>query len=127
MSAEPWEFFFEHAGYSYDPARESRTDGRERCARELAAAEVWGVQMAYTFEWEIDQETDSSEWTDERPSWCTWNCIMRDQAGNVLASLCAIDFGRDGDPWGQPYARVVQAELADEARSEYFKDRSLPV
>jgi hypothetical protein len=42
---------------------------------------------------------------------------MRDKAGKVVQSLGGVDFGRDGDPWGQPYARVVEAELALEQRA----------
>jgi hypothetical protein len=129
MSTEPWEFFFEHAGYSYDPDRESRIDGRERCARALATAEAWASAEGYVFEWRVDS-IDSSEYAAELPAYDLWYCLLRAPGTNgVLASLGGIDFGRDGDPYqrNQHYKRVVEAELADEVRAEYFKDRSLPV
>lgn len=37
--------------------------------------------------------------------------MVNDQ-GETLGSLCGIDFGRGNEPDGQPYARVVEAELA---------------
>jgi hypothetical protein len=37
---------------------------------------------------------------------------MVDEDGKIVQSLCFIDFGRDGSPWGDSYKRVVEAELA---------------
>ncbi len=110
----PEQFFYEHAGYSYDPTSETRTQGRRRCARRLARAEAKASQLGFTFEWDYDG-MDSSQWTDERdPATPTWQCLCRNAAGEVVSSLCGIDF-TDGKPWGDPYQRVVEAELALEA------------
>lgn len=48
---------------------------------------------------------------------CTaWQCEGDDMGAlTYRASLGGIDFGRDGEPWGNPYRRVVEAELALEA------------
>jgi hypothetical protein len=104
-------FFHEHAGWSYTPGKETEAQGRMRCARSLAKAESVARNVGLSFDWEQD-ECDSSEWSDERPAWAQWVCACRGQDGKILDSLGAIDFGRDGQPWGQPYKRVVEAELA---------------
>lgn len=111
---QSFDFFFEHAGYSYKPSAESEFAGRVRCALDLAAAEAWADETDCTYDWDIDPFSDSSDWTDEEPAWQVWDCVMRDSAGKVIASLGSIDFGRDGEPWGSPYRRVVEAELASE-------------
>lgn len=100
-------FFYEHAGYCYG-AHETPEEGRQRCAEQLAGAELWARLENYTFEWEQD-ELDSSEWSDEQPVWPTYVCLMRDEAGHVVQSLGGLDFGTG--PYG-PYRRVVEAELA---------------
>jgi hypothetical protein len=109
-------FFREHAGYSHGP-NESAAQGRARCAAQLAAAESRAEKLGYAFEWEPDSDIDSSDFSDERPAWGLWVCDCRDENRNLVSSLCGIDFGRDGEPWGDTYARVVQAELAMEALS----------
>lgn len=117
----PTKFFYEHAGYSYDPATETQDQGRQRGARILARAERKARQQGYYFVWGYDGR-DSSEWiannTDggqNRNPWPTWQCLAYDANGHVVASLHGIDFGRDREPWGDPYRRVVEAELALEA------------
>lgn len=107
-------FFYEHAGFSWNPKTETKEDGRKRCAETLVKAERDAASLGFGFEWSVD-DCDSSEWSDDPEPWAQWVCVCKDENGNVLASLCGIDFGRDGDPWGDPYARVVEAELASEA------------
>ncbi len=109
-----YHFFLTNAGYCYDKATETPMQGRIRCAKSLAYNEARAKETNCSFAWEIDQDIDSSEWSDETPAWHTWNCIARDSDGKVFASLCGIDFGRDGEPWNKPYRRVVEAELACE-------------
>ena len=77
----------------------------------MAQAESKARDSGMYFEWSLDG-SDSSEWTDDRnPPTPTWKCVAHNSAGKVVASLCGIDFG-NGEPWGQPYKRVVEAELA---------------
>lgn len=102
-------FFYENAGFSYTPGKESREEGRLRCAARLAEAEAWAAARNYSFAWSID-ELDSSEFSDVSPPWVLWVCEMLNGAGVCLEALCGIDFGR-GDPV-DPYKRVVEAELA---------------
>ncbi|MCR4302123.1 MAG: hypothetical protein NUV51_10970 [Sulfuricaulis sp.] len=124
-----YQFFLKHAGYSYSPETESPMQGRIRVARALAKAERKARDMGISFQWEMDDYL-SSEWIDANKDggrncdpWHTWYCCARPPiedadtygAGEVLASLGGIDFGRDGEPWGDPYRRVVEAELAIEA------------
>jgi hypothetical protein len=111
----PVRFFFRYAGWSYDPAKETKQAGRWRCARALADAEAYAKDHGFSFQWEIDETCDSSEWEHEGEPYAVWSCLARDAEGNVIGSLGGIDFGRDGEPWGDTYRRVVEAELASEA------------
>jgi hypothetical protein len=108
------EFFYEHAGYSYDPKTQTEAEGRREGALALVKAELWAAGEGISFEWSVD-ELDSGEWSDDPEPWQQWVCVARDIDGSVRASLGGIDFGRDGDPYNSPYRRVVQAELALEA------------
>lgn len=107
-------FFYDNAGFSHDPATETVEEGRTRCAKLLAAAEARASAEGYSFEWDVD-DLDSSEWSDDPEPWAQWVCVMRDPDGEIIETLCGIDFGRDGSPWGNPYRRVVEAELASQA------------
>jgi len=113
-----YHFFLSHAGYSYDPKTETKLQGRIRCAQALAAAEKQAKAADCTFEWQVDADCDSSDFSDEVPPWSLWGCIARDADGQIFASLWGIDFGRDGMPVGDPYSRVVEAELATEYKAE---------
>ena len=110
-------FFFENAGYSYNPATETREQGRAKCAAALARAERNARSAGIWFEWSLD-DLDSSEWSDERPSWAQYRCLAMNQSGRVVAALGGIDFGRDGTPSNSSYRRVVEAELATEALAD---------
>ena len=115
-------FFYEHAGYSYNPATESRDAGRRRCAAEMAAAERSAREAGIGFEWSEDS-FDSSEWSDEQPPWTQYVCVAVSADGRVAASLGGIDFGRGGTPWTDArYRRVVEAELAAEALADAQED-----
>ena len=114
-----YQFFLKHAGYSHDPQTETRMQGRVRCARMLAKAEREARDGGFSYSWSIDPDSLSSDWIDDSEdggkhhnTWRTWQCCMYNSAGDTVASLHAIDFGRDGEPWGDPYKRVVEAELA---------------
>lgn len=123
----PYKFFKQWAGYSYDPQKETPEQGRRRCARALAKAEQWAQEHNYQYNWDYDG-MDSTEWIadDENGGknhepWSTWQCLMIDPHDEVKQSLCGIDFGRDGQPWDDPYKRVVEAELAHEEMHEMEK------
>lgn len=113
----PFQFFREWAGFSYDPAKETPAQGKARGARSLAAAERWAGKRGIEYVWCMDPHIDSSDFSDEKPAWQLWQCALR-YKGRCIASLHGIDFGRDGSPYSNNYARVVQAELADEAHAE---------
>lgn len=110
-----YHFFLKHAGYSYDLITETKAQGQRRCAKALVNAEKISCASGWSFEWAIDQYSTSEDLNDEIEAYELWQCVMRDIDGNVLASLHGIDFGPGADPWGDPYRRVVQAELALEA------------
>lgn len=106
-------FFWRSAGWSYDPSKETPEEGRKRGALALAQAEGDAEARGLTFQWEVD-DIDSSDFSDERPTWALWVCVCRGDGEN-LASLAGVDFGRGREPWGQDYREVVEAELAIEA------------
>lgn len=102
-------FFFKHAGWSYNPQTESPSQGRTRCAIVLAEAEARAASHGVQFFWDFDGMTNR-EWTDEGEEYGTWACTAYYQGENI-ANICGVDFGNGGEPWGDPYARVVQAEI----------------
>lgn len=100
-------FFYKHAGYSYDPKSETKAQGRRRCARLLADAETWAADAGLTFTWEWDE----TPWDGDGPAPSeVLGCIARWPDGRHAASLWGI-----ADP-SRAYARVIEAELACEAR-----------
>lgn len=107
-------FFFQHAGYSYDPAKESKLSGRWRCARNLARAEAYAKENDWQYQWEEDWNVESHvrEFGEEaypsEPSTCEYYRLV-DADGVFLDSLGCID---DADA---NYRRVIEAELASEA------------
>ncbi len=115
--ARPVEFFYRHAGYSYKPGEETQDQGRMRCARALAHAEAEASRRGWSVRWDRDGLTNR-EWTDEGEEYGTWQAVMVDGDGKALQSVCGVDFGADGEPWSDPYRRVVEAELATEALEE---------
>lgn len=108
-----YHFFLKHAGFSYDPKTESKAQGRRKCAKQLANAETFADAAGWSFEWSIDPYVTSEDFDIE--AYEQWQLVARDIDGNVIASLHGIDFGPGAEPWGDPYRRVVQAELALEA------------
>ncbi len=114
-------FFFIHAGCSWNPKTETRQQGRWACARILSAAEASAKAAGIWFDWRVS-DRDSSDFSDEKPSWALWDCVgyaPLESGGAVpVESLSGCDFGRDRDPWtdiaAQAYARVVEAEIAAE-------------
>lgn len=112
------DFFYEHAGYSYDPKTETPEQGRRRGAKELAKAEEWAKGHGYYFEWEQEGEPwstflDGTEVDIDDVSDIVW-VVMRDDEGKVVQSLGGIIEGHD-ERANRRYRRVVEAELALEA------------
>ena|SRR5215831_17223718 len=109
-------FFFDHAGYSYDPKTETKRQGRLRCAKAMANAErlaqSYGLQFNWEDDWLVGDHTKEFDTYKENPQTCE-SCVCVDIEGNVLASLGCID---DAD---SNYRRVIEAELALEAIPQY--------
>lgn len=115
MMSNREKFFFDNAGFSYNPATQTPEEGHRECAVALAAAEVWGTLNGLTVEWADDwsigdhcAEFDCYYDNDTGPETCE-TAVARDAAGSILASLCCIDDATND------YRRVVEAELAYEA------------
>lgn len=114
-----YQFFLKHAGYSYKTGEETPMQGRIRCARQLAAVERKARDGGFSYNWSVDPDIRSDDWIADNEDggrncdpWQTWQCAMYNADGQIVNSLHSIDFGRDGEPWGDPYKRVVEAELA---------------
>jgi hypothetical protein len=108
-------FFYEHAGYSFDPKTETAEDGRARAARQLAAAETWAERVGVEYRWEDDWGIGShreffgegSAYEDREPETC--EAVVAYLSGRAVGSLGCID---DADA---NYRRLIEAEIASEA------------
>jgi hypothetical protein len=108
---DPVAFFHGHAGWSHDPKVETSAQGRQRCARELAKAEEWARDVGMRFEWTEDRHPDRSGIEHDGT---IWGCVAWLDDANV-GSLWGIDLGAFGTPYTHAFARVIEAELAQEA------------
>jgi hypothetical protein len=110
---EDIQFFYQHAGWGYDPDTETPEEGRRRSAISLAKAEAWAKDNEVTYKWEddwnllshVDEYPDAY---DEEPSTCEI-CVIYDKAGRVLNVVGCVDDADDN------YRRVTEAELAYES------------
>ena len=115
------EFFYDNAGYSYDPATETVEDGRLRGARQLAMAERFAQVMGAEYVWEDDWSlggnhadnycADAYPDNGGEPETCEWVAMYAHIPAGfenmaLVASLSCID---DATP---EYRRVIEAELA---------------
>jgi hypothetical protein len=110
---EEEQFFYEHAGWGYFQGKETPEEGRLSGARELARAEKASKDRGWWVEWRQDDMPfdddvhDPNEYGYIAVLFCT---VPFSGGREPLDSLGAID-AEDGDP----YRRVVAAQLALEA------------
>ncbi len=110
------QFFFDNAGFSFDPKAETEAQGKARCARAMAQAETYAVQQGWEFEISPDPDADESFMDNDsdeyKARWkgTAWQCILWSDLDHteLLGSLG----GCFGD---SKYKRVVKAEVALEA------------
>jgi len=121
------QFFYEHAGWGYDPAKETSNEGRVRCAKELALAETWARENCYSFSWEYEQESPQSVFGkpcpkkgkcadakcpyahyDPKNEFFVAEIWDNSETPEVVGSLGMIEAP------SKEYRRVVEAELAHE-------------
>lgn len=120
------QFFFEHAGWSYNPKTETADEGRERGAIALAQAEQRFRESSCWFEWVHDDDADASFVNDWEPADREqWEASEHMAEGCVLYAPPENDHGKPrvlASLWGvfdadASYRRVVEAELASEVMS----------
>jgi hypothetical protein len=123
FTMESYRHMREHGDYSYDPATETRDQGRTRCALALARAEYRLRHSPSVVQWIDDPEPDTS-WMDEQAraeyergdtrmlACLLWTPHDSDQCEFPAVSLWGIHVSSDDD---DPYKRVIAAELAAEA------------
>lgn len=127
---EQEQFFYDNAGFSYDPKCETSEQGRERCAKDLAAAESYARELDWSFEWQMESENpvDVLGEPDEvnGPFYDPTNdfsvCLLwgSQDTPEILQSLGMIEESKNTRE-RMNYRRVVEAELASEAMCEYLK------
>jgi hypothetical protein len=117
-----YQFMREHAGYSYRPSMETPEQGRVNTALALARAEHVLTHSRAFVTWEDDPDGTCAG---EHPAYVALLWHPNDQTNELLAddwppraSLGGIDAGE-----GDPYRRVVAAELALEAGICHPMDR----
>jgi|ERR1019366_5479248 hypothetical protein len=102
------DFFYEHAGWSYQPPNETSEQGKRRCAKELSEAfNEFRNENTYV-SWHID-EIDSSDFdsdSEPRPLYCATLYY----GTKIVGSLGGIDISDSSDP----YAKVIEAEMWQE-------------
>jgi hypothetical protein len=104
------QFFYDNAGGSWNPATETWQEGTARYAAELAQAETYAQEQGWFFTWEADDiPCQHEDGEDHEAEVCDLNA--RDHA--LLGSLSGICGATD------EYRRVVQAELALEAKGRH--------
>ena len=109
------QFFYDNAGYSYPVGEEeNKEQHRVSHAVSLAAGEAWARQEGYAFDWTIDPECTSYDQgiSTRADSYRLWQVSAYGPDGEFVAGVGAVDFGRGGSPWGDPYRRVAEAEMA---------------
>lgn len=105
------QFFYDNAGLSYIPGKETPEEGRLRNALEYATAEEWArdydADYQWSDDWGIDHVAEFPDAYDSEPETCE-ACLMYID-GELVASLSCIDDADDN------YRRIIEAELALEA------------
>lgn len=105
------QFFYDHAGYGYDPETETPEHAQQDHAVQLAAALHYAIDHLWHFEWAPDRDEPCN--CGERNCGHTVEYCQLWGGYRVLASLSAICGATDD------YRRVVEAELALEARATH--------
>lgn len=126
----PYMFFKAQAGYSYDPLTETPAQGRARCALDLAKAEKIASERGWSVQWTEDGEVYGQQgdcfdvltrpWEFDGEKFTGYDAVLYGENGDVLGALGGCTF-KEGDPFSDPYRRVVEAELALQALSEEQK------
>ncbi len=93
------QFFYDNAGWSYNPATQTEEQGRIECAKRLAQAELEARAAGISYSW--DREDCDCEEKDHNSYYC-----MACDGDTLVASL-----GMICGPTRE-YRRVIEAELA---------------
>jgi len=103
------QFFYDHAAWSYAPAKETPDEGQERCARELAAAERRLIDGPYF----VAIEPDPYPWDGDEPYDGPLWAVSLFSAAGTSDPECIGSLGSVACEPGDDYLRVIAAELAD--------------
>lgn len=103
------QFFFDNAGFSYDPQRETEDAGKARCAAQLADAELRLREAIACGVASVQWVHDADGWRDRSENVESVECCLLFIGESIAASLGAIEDADDN------VRRVTEAELALEA------------
>src|ERR1039457_4829549 len=106
------DFFYNHGGWSYDPSKESSEEGHYKSAESLAQAFKEVMEADAYVGWEVD-DIDSTEFDSASPPRQLLGSTLFIN-GKSVASLSGIDISNTGDP----YAKVIEAELWQDHKPE---------
>lgn len=110
------DFFQQYCAIGYDPKIETEADARRRIAQQLFDAYNWANDNNLRFVWGIDLDTSASdciEGVTRENDYNLWECIMSNDT-TPLACFGGIDFGPSAFPHENPYARIIEAYLAEQ-------------
>jgi hypothetical protein len=124
VKAERVRFFYRNAGY-HTGGDETEQVARFRCGLRLAAAEEWYDDNAaddygehgygaLRFMWHEGGVYDH-DYSDMPET--SWVCVLQEYGSGgwqTQGGIAGVTFGGDGAPWGDPYKRVIEAEMAAE-------------
>jgi hypothetical protein len=107
------QFFYDHADYSPDPGTRTADENQRRRARELATAEqLLNRCPAAWITWDDEDNPDTDEYRQyQAVLWVQLGTAPGQDKAALLASAECVAAGPD-----TPYRRVVEAQLANEAR-----------
>lgn len=111
VSQEAVSFFFQYGGLAYDPKTETAEEGRERHARETAAAEQRLKDGPYFIDVTPDDQPWDGDVAYDGPLWVVTLFSVEGVTDNptIIGSVGSVACERD-----DTYMRVVAAELARE-------------
>lgn len=128
------QFFYDHAGYSYDPKRETARTGRRRCAIQAAQTEREARALGLTHTLEPDECFDWRDTPDGADDgccpWCNEPLTERGECRREHYAYGMVLRDADGNDLGQSLWGIVDPDSAYERctfvdlAGEYLHERS---
>jgi hypothetical protein len=109
-------FFYDHAGFSFNPKTETEEQGKVNCAKQRVKAVKYAEDHGWNYEWHADQNgCECEDGADHEVEYC----ILFDH-GTVIESVGGVCNAT------AEYRRVVEADLALEVMTHREQKATLP-